>query len=587
METILKRIGNDITIVWNIFNKDGSEFFLEDKKIGLFLSNPRGRREIKNFTVSGNVITWVFAASEQIALGNYTLTVSIDNGKAGNAVLDKRDFLRLLPKNFMEKEKNPEGILEGDTISFGSELNVFQIMPVIPTSDDAGNIYANGKLITDVIPKAIEKITQKETEVSEAERLRSEAETQRQEAEEKRKIETSEAINRISTVTNKAEELVVTIDDKIAKKQEKTDESLKTNDKTVVGAINEVYKVAQQGGSGGTSDAVLYIPQELSEEQKTQARNNINAQSKNDETLETDDKTVVGAINELNENKAENNDVPTKLSQLENDAEFIKNTASNLVNYYLKSDTYTKSEVNALIAKIIQFTIKKVSVLPVTGEDNIIYLVPSNNGDENNIYDEYLWLDSKWESIGNTKINLSDYYTIEQTNEKFVEKIAGKSLSTNDYTNSDKEKVANAQPKEEGKGLSTNDYTTVEKQKLASALLHTEQELTDAQQEQARDNISAAPIVTIIAGGEGSITKEIKPNVYYMFGEVTGLTLTLAQGKQYVLNEYMFEFVSGSTPTVLNEISGIEWLGDKIQSNRKYQASISNGIGILIGRNIS
>lgn len=338
-------------------------------------------------------------------------------------------------------------------------------------------------------------------------------------------------------------------------------------------------------------------------------------QDKTDNSLQTQDKTVVGAINELNENKAENNDVPTKLSQLENDAEFIKNTASNLVNYYLKSDTYTKSEVNALIGKIIPFTIKKVSELPETGQDNIIYLVPNTNGDENNIYDEYLWLDGKWEPIGTTRIDLSDYYTIEQVNEKFVEKIAGKSLSTNDYTNSDKEKVANAQPKEEGKGLSSNDYTNEDKQKVANmltdapkdgknygrnngtwaeiesgnpdAVLYTEQELTDVQQGQARTNIGSAQIVKIENSGSGSIVKEIRPNVYYTFGEVTDLTLTLIQGQQDVLNEYMFEFVSGSTPTVLNEITGIEWLGDKIQSNRKYQASISNGIGILIGRNIS
>lgn len=45
---------------------------------------------------------------------------------------------------------------------------------------------------------------------------------------------------------------------------------------------------------------------------------------------------------------------------------------------------------------------------------------------------------------------------------------------------------------EEGKGLSTNDYTNEEKEKVAAAVLVTTQTLTEVQQEQARNNIGAA-----------------------------------------------------------------------------------------------
>lgn len=177
-----------------------------------------------------------------------------------------------------------------------------------------------------------------------------------------------------------------------------------------------------------------------------------------DNTLTTTSKKIPGAINELNENKADNEDIPTNLSQLKNDEEFIKNTVDNLTNYYLKKDTYTKSEVNALIGKIIPFSIKKLDELPETGDANIIYIIPSINPQGQNIYEEYLWLDGIWEIIGTTRIDLSDYYTIEQVNEKFVEKVTGKGLSTNDYTNSDKEKVTNAQPKTDN-NLKTTDKT--------------------------------------------------------------------------------------------------------------------------------
>lgn len=79
-------------------------------------------------------------------------------------------------------------------------------------------------------------------------------------------------------------------------------------------------------------------------------------------------------------------------------------------------------------------------------------------------------------------------------------------------------------------------------------------------------------------------SKELQPNKYYIFGEVETLTLTLAAGEENMLSEYMFEFISGTTPTTITEIEGIEWKGDTIEANKVYQASISRGIGILIGR---
>lgn len=50
-----------------------------------------------------------------------------------------------------------------------------------------------------------------------------------------------------------------------------------------------------------------------------------------------------------------------------------------------------------------------------------------------------------------------------------VDKVAGKQLSTNDYTNADKSAIANISNKVDkvvGKQLSTNDFTNSDKQKL-------------------------------------------------------------------------------------------------------------------------
>lgn len=80
-------------------------------------------------------------------------------------------------------------------------------------------------------------------------------------------------------------------------------------------------------------------------------------------------------------------------------------------------------------------------------------------------------------------------------------------------------------------------------------------------------------------------TLEIQPNKFYKFGEVTELNLTLAEITDTTqLNEYMFEFVSGATATTLTLPDTIKWLETpSIESNKTYQCSIVNNIGILVG----
>lgn len=117
--------------------------------------------------------------------------------------------------------------------------------------------------------------------------------------------------------------------------------------------------------------------------------------------------------------------VPTDVSAFNNDSGYITKTVNDLVNYYLKSDTYTKTEVQQLISAIQQFTYQVVSSLPTASADtmNIIYLVPSDNPQTQNVKDEYITIDNgasattryTWEQIGSTAIDLSGYYTSQQT----------------------------------------------------------------------------------------------------------------------------------------------------------------------------
>lgn len=109
-------------------------------------------------------------------------------------------------------------------------------------------------------------------------------------------------------------------------------------------------------------------------------------------------------------NETINITVPTQTSDLTNNSGFITNTVNNLTNYYLKSEIYTKTEVQNLISGITGITIEVVSELPASGENGVIYLVPKE-GASPDVYNEYIWVetDEDYELIGNTAIDLTDY----------------------------------------------------------------------------------------------------------------------------------------------------------------------------------
>lgn len=87
-------------------------------------------------------------------------------------------------------------------------------------------------------------------------------------------------------------------------------------------------------------------------------------------------------------------------------------------------------------------------------------------------------------------------------------------------------------------------------------------------------------------GGAGEIVKTLSPNVFYQFGEVTSLTLTLGNEISGIYNEYMFQFTCGTAPATLGLPSDIKWLNGEaptIEANKTYQVSIVNKLAVIGG----
>lgn len=125
---------------------------------------------------------------------------------------------------------------------------------------------------------------------------------------------------------------------------------------------------------------------------------------------------------------------------LVSDVNNINNTSTGIL-------AQAKQYTNQQIALQTHLSFSIVNDLPSSNiSTSTIYLKPISGGSSPNVYEEYIYINSKWEIIGTTKTDLSDYYTKTQVDNLLnnkVDKVSGKGLSTNDYTTAEKTKLAN------------------------------------------------------------------------------------------------------------------------------------------------
>ena len=104
--------------------------------------------------------------------------------------------------------------------------------------------------------------------------------------------------------------------------------------------------------------------------------------------------------------------VPTKMSQLTNDSGFQNATQVNatITGKGYQTQSQVQSLINSAVGNITAIKYEKVTNLPSTGSNGVIYLISHSHGTQD-IYDEYIWIsDTKtFEKIGNTDIDLSAY----------------------------------------------------------------------------------------------------------------------------------------------------------------------------------
>ena len=156
--------------------------------------------------------------------------------------------------------------------------------------------------------------------------------------------------------------------------------------------------------------------------------------------------------------------IPEAIKYIEELTNIINNLPNTLIEDNLNSDDSLKA-LSARQGKILKSLIDSInsfsiivledSELPEIGEDYTIYLKKREDS-ENDSYNEYLFINNKWELIGNTEIDLSNYYTKSEIDDNHY----NKSYIDNNYYNKNE---IDAISSSHGNVKADNNFTTIDR----------------------------------------------------------------------------------------------------------------------------
>lgn len=105
--------------------------------------------------------------------------------------------------------------------------------------------------------------------------------------------------------------------------------------------------------------------------------------------------------------------------------------------------------------------------------------------------------------------------------------------------------------------------------------------ITETKLDHMEQGIEDASYIPQITGSGTSVT--LQPNQFYVFGEVSELDVSFAQGPAGQVNEYHFSFISGSTAAVLSmPVDVIMPDSFNVEANKTYEISVINNKGLSV-----
>lgn len=323
-------------------------------------------------------------------------------------------------------------------------------------------------------------------------------------------------------------------------------------------------------------------------------------------------------------------------------SQFITKSVNDLTNYYLKSETYTQTEVNALIGAIQQFHYEIYATLPQTGQGNVLYLIgPTGSGTDK--YEEYVYANNAFVKIGDTSIDLSGYVTTSALNTALADYtttanlttlLAGKQDTISDLATIRSGAALGATayqkpstgipasdlasgviPDISGKEDTSNKVTSFQttpddthypSEKLVKDSLDDKLDISDVEEVSAVDvdntpTASSANLVTsggVYSGihptlGTSMPSGGFLPNVVYNLSSVVTGTVTwtmAAATDNTIANIWHWCFTTDSTaPTITWPSAILEWNGGSaptINASKRYEVNVMDGVACILETDI-
>lgn len=95
---------------------------------------------------------------------------------------------------------------------------------------------------------------------------------------------------------------------------------------------------------------------------------------------------------------------------------FISNLKGK-IDTYTKTETETKlNDVKSLLEEFIGFTAETVTTLPDSGREHVLYFLEQDSSGIDKDYKVYIYLDGKYELIGENTVNMQPYTTVGEFN---------------------------------------------------------------------------------------------------------------------------------------------------------------------------
>lgn len=305
---------------------------------------------------------------------------------------------------------------------------------------------------------------------------------------------------------------------------------------------------------GGADNAITYDEQNLTEEQKAQARANIDAASNS--TVEQLDKEINGSDNTVwveAEPISTRYDMCIGVNANTYRASFIGATGYNILTYELEPGTKYRVSAAKPVSPNSNYSSTLYGVISSSSSiNNMTNTIGPNDNEEGHIEREGTISSSNYIIVCGDGVNTPKLEILQEVHSEGIE-----------------ERVANLEnevEKTENKVQSLDGNESNETKYPSTKAVY--------------NGIHPTIVTTQPQNG-------FLPNIFYNLGELTGnITFTLATPSDVtIVNHYYWTFETGSTAPTITWPNGITWADGSaptINSNKHYEISVLNNIGMFL-----